>query len=180
MMCAECHTHKYDPITQEEYYRFYSFFNNTVDRGNSTDPSLPVPAPPIQQKVHYLRSRLERLKQELSEAEKKLPSEQQAWERRVLDKTNVWVPLDLTRAVSTGGATFTNLDDQSVLATGVNPTYDTYQIEAETDLPVITSVLLEVLADPSLPRNGPGRWGKTGNFILDEMGMTATPKSGGK
>ena len=44
MMCAECHSHKYDPIAQEDYYRFYSFFNSTVDRGNGTDPSIAVPA----------------------------------------------------------------------------------------------------------------------------------------
>src|SRR6185436_17116993 len=43
----------------------------------------------------------------------------------------------------------------------------------------ITAILLEVLPDPSLPKNGPGRWGQTGNFILDELGMTAAPNSGG-
>jgi len=87
--------------------------------------------------------------------------------------------LNLTNAISTGGATFTNLPDQSVLATGVNPTYDTYQIEAETGLQNITAILLEVLPDPSLPKNGPGRWGQTGNFILDELAMTAGSKSVG-
>ncbi len=31
MACAQCHTHKYDPITQEEYFRFFAVFNNTED-----------------------------------------------------------------------------------------------------------------------------------------------------
>jgi hypothetical protein len=29
--CAQCHTHKYDPITQEEFFRFYAILNNTED-----------------------------------------------------------------------------------------------------------------------------------------------------
>src|SRR5437879_12404672 len=48
MMCAECHTHKYDPLTQEDYYRFYAFFNNTTDGGNyNVEPIIAVPAPII-------------------------------------------------------------------------------------------------------------------------------------
>jgi len=178
MMCAECHTHKYDPITHEDYYRFYGFFNNTTDRGNGTEPSLAVPAPPVQNKVTYFRDRIATLRQQLVEAENNLPAEQETWERNIAGKTKVWTVLNLTNAISTGGATFTNLPDQSILATGVNATYDTYQVEAETDLKNITAILLEVLPDPSLPKNGPGRWGQTGNFILDELGMTASPKSG--
>ena len=178
MMCAECHSHKYDPISQEDYYRFYSIFNNTTDRGNGTEPSIAVPAPVVQPQVDYLHAQLARLKSELAEADQNLPAEQQAWERKMAGRPPVWVPLALTKANSSGGATFTNLPDQSILATGINSIYDTYLIEAETDLKSITAILLEVLPDPSLPKNGPGRWGQTGNFILDELGMTAAPMSG--
>jgi mono/diheme cytochrome c family protein len=172
MMCAECHTHKYDPITHEDYYRFYGIFNNTTDVGNnSVEPTVAVPAPDIHETVDYVREKIARLRSELREAEAKLPDEQAVWERRMAGKTNVWRVLDLTNGVSVGGATLTNLADGSVLATGLNAMYDTVTFDALTDAKGITAVMLEALPDPSLPHNGPGRWGKTGNFILDEMAM---------
>lgn len=176
MMCAECHTHKYDPITHEDYYRFYGIFNNTTDAGNySVDPTLPVPAPDIHSKVDYVRAQISKFREQLKAAEAQLPQEQAAWEQRMASKTNVWTVLNLTNANSVGGATLTNLADGSVLATGLNAMYDTVTFDAETKLKGITAVLLETLPDPSLPHNGPGRWGKTGNFILDEMAMFAGP-----
>jgi len=73
---------------------------------------------------------------------------------------------------STGGATLTKQMDGSVLATGKNPSPEVYTMTANTKLTGITAIRLEVLTDPSLPKNGPGR-ASNGNFVLNEFKLEA-------
>lgn len=42
--CAQCHDHKYDPISQENYFQMYAFFNNTPEKGYEGDVSISKPA----------------------------------------------------------------------------------------------------------------------------------------
>jgi hypothetical protein len=70
LQCARCHDHKYDPITQREFYQFAAFFNNVPDRvvgysqGRMAEPLLKVPSPEQQAEL----DRLERCRAELPEA----------------------------------------------------------------------------------------------------------------
>lgn len=103
----------------------------------------------------------------LDEHEKKLPQLQAAWEASVA-RTPVWTVLDPKEMKSAGGAVLTKQPDLSILASGKNPSPETYTITADTKLTGITGIRLEVLADPSLPAKGPGR-APNGNLVLNEF-----------
>jgi hypothetical protein len=61
--CAKCHSHKFDPITQDEYYRFYAIYNQTRDNDQPDEgPTVPVPTPEISAKTREIDGRIAALK----------------------------------------------------------------------------------------------------------------------
>ena len=85
-----------------------------------------------------------------------------------------WTLLEPAEFRSAGGATLRKLADGSLLASGDNPSPDTYSIKASTGLTPITFIRLEALPDDSLPRKGPGR-AVNGNFTVTEFNVSAAP-----
>lgn len=89
------------------------------------------------------------------------------------DVTANWTVLNPASYVSTNSATLTELGDNSILASGTSPQTDIYTISLFTALSGITGFRLEVLEDPSLPFNGPGRQPINGNFVLTNLAVDA-------
>ncbi|HET6880835.1 MAG TPA: hypothetical protein VFI31_11810, partial [Pirellulales bacterium] len=101
-----------------------------------------------------------------------LPKKQAEWEQN--QAAINWVVLEPASMASAGGAMLTRQSDNSVLAGGNNPPTDTFNFTAQTDLPSVTGVRIEVLPDDSLAAKGPGR-APNGNFVLNEFKLTAAP-----
>jgi len=63
MNCAQCHTHKYDPIYHEEYYRLYAFFNQTADADHDNDrPLIKAPTSEQRQRIDAIKQQLQALR----------------------------------------------------------------------------------------------------------------------
>ena len=174
MGCARCHDHKFDPISQQDFYRFFAFFNQVPERGNNGfNPKFQVTSPlaaaqhkEIDQQIAQLRSRFASLAENVD-------SHLQEWVDEIArSRGKGWSVLVPVQLKSSGGSTMTKLDDHSVLVGQANPNHDVYDITARTDESMITAVRLEALTHPSLPGGGPGRHTNS-NFVLSEFELTA-------
>jgi hypothetical protein len=155
--CAQCHTHKFDPIAHREYYQLMAFLNN------ADEPVMDIPRPD-------LAARRAELDKQIAARLADLPN------RYPPDDNIRWRTPSFVSVESTGGATPEKLGDGSIRFSGKNPERDTYTIVLDADLTRVTALRLEALADRALPSKGPGRT-PHGNFVLSEITATAGPRN---
>ena len=172
--CARCHDHKYDPISQKEYYSLFAYFNQCSETGALIYTNMGNVAPVIEYATDAQTKKLGELKQLVSAAEKRLNDElpkidaqQGTWEQSARYEKG-WMVATPLSAISTSGATLKTLGDSSVLASGSSPATDIHEIVIKPDLSRVTAIRIEALPDPSLPVGGPGR-ADSGNFVLSNI-----------
>jgi mono/diheme cytochrome c family protein len=178
MGCAQCHTHKYDPITNREYYQLFAIFNQSEDANRQDEaPTIPTPSPADEAKRSDKKSQIAAIEAKLDQPAQWAEA-QAKWEQSLSAQMPQWVALDPQTFTSANGATLTKADDKSLLASGTRPTTDTYTLTANSDLKGITAFRVEALPDPSLPNNGPGRH-DNGGFVLNHFHVTVAPAKAG-
>jgi hypothetical protein len=167
--CAQCHDHKYDPLTQEDYYRFYAFFDGTEDVGNSDAPAIPAPTRAFEARAEELRDERAGLEGVLTP--EATAEERERWRGAWAAHASDWRVLEPERFESRAGSRLAVLADDSLLAFGPLPSGDAYSVEAALPSGTLAALRLEVLTDPSLPQGGPGR-PEHQNFVLTHLAAT--------
>jgi hypothetical protein len=193
MTCARCHDHKYDPISQKEFYEFFAFFNSNEEsgvlaangkNGNNTMPFIKVASKDHKKRQAELEAKLKEAEQAAELAQKAdLTAAFEKWlvtERKAQASNKdkpVWVSFSAESVKSKGGATLKKQADGSWLASGKNPSGDVYEISAPVQAGRLAGVLMEVFPDKSLPNQSLGR-GSNGNFVLTGVQVAVHPPKG--
>ncbi len=172
IQCCQCHNHKFDPITQQEYYRLFAFLNN------DHEPQVVVYTPEELALRDQLLRDMQRIEVELRSQSPDWIERMAAWESQVSMGQPEWEVLTPDVFEDTGGgAKISLLGDDSMLCAGYAPTHVTFRIAGRSKLSSITAIRLELLTDPNLPRAGPGRSFK-GTCALTQIKVEARASGG--
>ena len=176
--CCQCHDHKFDPLSQREFYQFYAFFNNVPEngldgnKGNSV-PLLKVPSKTQDAKIAVWKKEIADLEAKSAAPDAEVTAAQAAWEKNPGTAKTTWKPLTLDKLKGKNGTTFTTTADGISVAGGPNPAQEVYTVTVKPTA-ATTAFRLEVLPDETLPTKGPGR-SSNGNFVMTGFKVNVGP-----
>jgi len=173
--CCQCHSHKYDPITQRDYYSLSAFFNSIDEdgkAGRAAKPYLAYQSPHVEQSIREAQQLVDARKPREAAARRQAESPFQEWlSARAAEVRNgyaAWTPLLKAELTSAEGTEFTQEADGTVQASGPNPRQDDYRLAAGVTLPRVSGLKLEVFPHASHTGGGLSR-GESGEFILTDI-----------
>lgn len=159
--CAQCHSHKFDPITHDEYYGLFAFLNNSYEAQSwvySNDQ--------LKQREELL-GKIKAAEERVRAERPQWQNEVDVWSAEVVSKKIEWQPLDATELGSISGLNHpVQLADKSLLMKG-HSSGDVFMI-ASPVLKGITGLQLEALPHRDLPQGGPGR-SRNGTWTMNEL-----------
>ncbi|HEY2251281.1 MAG TPA: DUF1549 domain-containing protein, partial [Planctomycetaceae bacterium] len=163
MGCAKCHTHKYDPISNDDYYRLYAIFNQTQDADRYDDsPRFEILTPAQRAGREALLAKVSQLEADLKATETAVATKPAA--------DNKWTPLRVVDAKSSGEATLTPTPEQTVAVTGKTEVESVYKLTCTAGAGRHTALRLEALP-AKFPSGllGVGRNPDDPNFVVSEL-----------
>ena len=137
--CAQCHTHKFDPIKHDEYFKFYAFLNQ------DEEPEIEVPTEAEKKKRAEILRGIAKIEDDLLAKNPDLLQHLAEWELKARQNAIEWTVLEDADVIATNGVKFEELLDRSFIPRGDNPPQGVYYVKAKTNLKNVTGFRLELL-----------------------------------
>ncbi|MDF1813363.1 MAG: PSD1 and planctomycete cytochrome C domain-containing protein [Verrucomicrobiales bacterium] len=163
--CAQCHTHKFDPITHTDFYSMMALLNN------ADEPAMDVPSEALIQQKNQVQKQIDQLEKAL--VAKIDPVKYFHWYRETLEKTAAWQVLKPVKMKSSRPH-LSVMHDGSIFATGDFTKREVYDLEFDISgiKDPVTAIRIEPIPDKRLPGHGSGiayYEGHPGDFFLSEV-----------
>lgn len=180
--CARCHDHKYDPLTQDDYYGLYAYFNSVEERGvypldrvqsRAYPARLAVTPPDVAEAIARASAELERTESELEASRSEVAADLVRWEAARREEAGihwldvVWNTPDLSKLSRGAQGTW--------IATGPVPDRATYELTTTISRDDLSLLALHVPASPGSDR--PGR-AHNGNAVISAVEAWIEPLDG--
>ena len=169
--CAQCHTHKYDPITHDEYFGIMALLDNVEE------PDLLLYTDGQLTRKAEVEAQIQRKIAELMGRHPEFDASFASWHKNMQAKSTQWKTLEPT-GWKTNLPKLELLEDGSLFASGDFTKRDVYDLNFTSTEP-ITALRIEALPDDRLPEKGPGRAyyeGRKGLYFLSEVNASAQGK----
>jgi mono/diheme cytochrome c family protein len=117
--CCRCHDHKYDPISQREYYQLFAYFNNVaevggVDAGGNAKPVMRMDTPEVKKRLAELRTDFDEAQGRLDTVLSQMDAGQADWEDALSDDEIKDLPRRVRRAFANAGEKRTKADREAI------------------------------------------------------------------
>lgn len=171
--CAQCHNHKYDPISQEDYFRLFAILNNTADadRGDES-PVIPLFTDEQKRAKAQAESEIRQVEATLARSTPELAEDQNLWEARC-SKPISWQTMIPGPVSSRAGAEIRSRND-GIVQVGRSGKTDSYRVElSSNETQPVQALRLEVFPEGGTPE---GRVGHAeGDFVLTRVQARIVP-----
>lgn len=162
--CTQCHSHKFDPITHQDYYAFTAFFNSIDEDGQAgkrAKPYTPYASPYAARAVTEARMLVDQRRPAEAAERAKAEAPFARWLAAQQGLASAWQVLRMSSLQSAEGTSLRQIADGRIETSGPHPRQDDYRLAAPLKLPRITGLKLEVF--PPLTR------GASGEFLLTDI-----------
>lgn len=187
LACAQCHDHKYDPLSQKDYYSIMAFFNQVPERGvpggsgqyRIADPWIHAGSEEQTRQLADLANQIEltqTLEREIQKSKEFIGTIEQMEKSLIRGDNEVWKTVTPDSMQASHGVELQLQPDQSIFSAGATAAKADYTIEIPVAAEGLTGLRFDVIPDKRFPMGGSGR-AESGNAVLSKLTLESNGKA---